>query len=37
MPLTFPKAGNCTVIVGQTPWSARVPLDPPVANQFSAI
>jgi hypothetical protein len=24
-------------LVGQTPWSARVPLDPPVANEFSSI
>jgi hypothetical protein len=24
-------------IVGQTPWSARVPLDPPIANEFSPI
>ena len=37
MPLSFPKAGNWTEIVGQTPWSARVPLDPPVANEFSSI
>ena len=36
-PPSFPKAGNWTEIVGQTPWSARVPLDPPVANEFSSI
>jgi hypothetical protein len=30
---SFPKAGNWTEMVGQTPWSARVPLDPPVANE----
>jgi len=23
--------------VGQTPWSARVALDPPVANEFNSI
>src|SRR6202050_5580324 len=37
MPLSFPKTGNWTEMVGQTPWSARVPLDPPVANEFSPI
>ncbi len=37
MSLSFPKAGNWTDIVGQTPWSAWVPLDPPVANEFSSI
>jgi hypothetical protein len=24
-------------MVGRPPWSARVPLDPPVANEFSSI
>jgi hypothetical protein len=24
-------------IVGQTPWSARVPLDPPVVNEFTLL
>ena len=37
MPLSFPTVGNSTEIVGQTPWSARVPLDPPVANEFSSV
>ncbi len=37
MSLSFPKAGNWTEIVGQTPWSAWVPLDPLVANEFSSI
>jgi hypothetical protein len=31
--LSFPKAGNGTEMVGQTPWSARVPLDPLVASE----
>jgi hypothetical protein len=35
MSLSFPKGENRAGIVGQTPWSARVPLDPPVANEFS--
>ena len=38
MSLSFPKAGNWTEIVGQTPWllgavSAQVPLDLPVATE----
>ena len=37
MPLSFPNAGNWTAFVGQPPWSARVPLDPPVANRFTSI
>jgi len=28
MPHTFPNIGNAAEFVGQTPWSARVPLDP---------
>ena len=28
MPLSFPRNGKAAQIVGQTPWSARVPLDP---------
>src|SRR5271169_2860876 len=35
MSLSFPKGENRTGIVGQTPWSARVPLDPPADNQTS--
>jgi hypothetical protein len=27
MSLSFPKAGDPDAVVGQTPWSARVPLD----------
>jgi len=28
MPHSFPTTGNAAQIVGRTPWSARVPLDP---------
>jgi hypothetical protein len=31
----FPKTGDCAVIVGQTPRSARVPLDPLFASGIS--
>src|SRR6266567_1965517 len=39
MPHSFPTAGNAALIVGRTPWSARVPLDPLLAqpNQPEAI
>jgi hypothetical protein len=37
MSLSIPKAENRAEIVGRTPWSARVPLDPPVANEFNSI
>jgi hypothetical protein len=37
MPLGFPMDGIAPKSVGQTPWSARVPLDPPVANRFNSI
>jgi hypothetical protein len=33
MPLGFPKSGNSANFVGQTPWSARVPQDPPVRSK----
>jgi hypothetical protein len=35
MPLGFPKTGDSAVTVGQTPRSARVPLDPLFANGIS--
>jgi hypothetical protein len=35
MSLSFPKTGDTAVIVGQTPRSARVPLDPLFANGIS--
>jgi hypothetical protein len=35
MPLSFPKTGDSAVIVGQTPRSARVSLDPLFANGIS--
>jgi len=37
MPLSFPKTGNPDAVVGQTPWSARVPLDPLLASKFRFI
>jgi len=37
MSFSFPKGENRAGIVGQTPWSARVPLDPPVANELKSI
>ena len=37
MPLSFPNAANPANVVGRTPWSARVPLDPPLANGISRI
>src|SRR6266516_4049329 len=39
MPHTFPTDGNAALIVGRTPWSARVPLDPLFAqsNQPHAV
>src|ERR1035438_4955977 len=33
MPHTFPNVGNAAEFVGQTPWSARVPLDPLFARR----
>jgi hypothetical protein len=33
----FPKAENRVEIVGRTPRSARVPLDPPIVNELSLI
>jgi hypothetical protein len=35
MSLSFPKAGDPDAVVGQTPWSARVPLDPLLASEIS--
>jgi hypothetical protein len=37
MPHTFPNIANAAESVGQTPWSARVPLDPLFANEISFI
>jgi hypothetical protein len=37
MSLGFPKIANPAQIVGRTPWSARVPLDPLLANGISII
>src|SRR2546422_1667899 len=37
MPFSFPETGNSALIVGRTPWSARVPLDPLFANKVSLI
>ena len=37
MPLSFPKVASPTEVVGRTPWSARVPLDPLLANEISFI
>src|SRR5216683_1180243 len=34
MLLTFPNIGNAVQVVGRTPWSARVPLDPLLANRI---
>ena len=36
MPHAFRGAANPAEIVGRTPWSARVPLDPLLANEISA-
>src|ERR1035438_1084084 len=37
MPLSFPKTGDPDAVVGQTPWSARVPLDPLLASEIRFI
>jgi hypothetical protein len=37
MPLSFPETGDSDAVVGQTPWSARVPLDPLLCNEISLI
>jgi hypothetical protein len=37
MPLRFPKTGDSDAVVGRTPWSARVPLDPLFCNEISLI
>jgi hypothetical protein len=37
MPLSFPDSGTLEVIVGRTPWSERVPLDPLCANAINLI
>jgi len=37
MPPRFSKPGNRVEIVGRTPWSARVPLDPLFAPQINLI
>jgi hypothetical protein len=37
MPLRFPETGDSDAVVGQTPWSARVPLDPLFCNEISLI
>jgi len=37
MPHSFPNSANPAEVVGQTPWSARVPLDPPLANGISRV
>ena len=37
MSLSFPKAGDPDAVVGQTPWSARVPLDPLLASEIRFI
>jgi hypothetical protein len=37
MPLSFPETGDSDAVVGQTPWSARVPLDPLFCNEISLI
>src|SRR6266404_2257245 len=37
MPLSFPNIGNAAQIVGRTPWSARVPLDPLLANRIRVV
>jgi hypothetical protein len=37
MPLRFPETEYPDALVGQTPWSARVPLDPLLCNEISLI
>ena len=37
MSLRFPKAGDPDAVVGQTAWSARVPLDPLLASEIRFI
>src|SRR5229473_2473373 len=37
VPPTFPNIGNALQIVGRTPWSARVPLDPLLANRIRVV
>jgi hypothetical protein len=36
MSLSFPKAGDTDAVVGQTPWSARVPLNPLLVKSGSS-
>jgi hypothetical protein len=37
MSYSFPKTANPAFIVGRTPWSARVPLDPLYGNGINLI
>jgi hypothetical protein len=37
MSYSFPSIGNLVVMVGRTPWSARVPLDPLFTNAINLI
>jgi hypothetical protein len=38
MSISFPRAANdLRWVVGRTPWSARVPLDPLLGNEISCI
>src|ERR1022692_2119961 len=37
MALSFPKTGDPDAVVGQTPWSARFPLDPLLASEIRFI
>src|ERR1039457_1963737 len=37
MSLSFPETGDPDTVVGQTPWSARVPLDPLLAREIRFI
>jgi hypothetical protein len=37
IPHSFPEAAKPAQIVGRTPWSARVPLDPLLANGISFV
>jgi hypothetical protein len=37
MATSFPETGDSGAVVGQTPWSARVPLDPLFCNEISLI
>ena len=37
MSLSFPNSARSALIVGRTPWSARVPLDPPIVNVINIV